>query len=219
MSEKILTIAEAAAMLRADDGAVRGMIERGELPAAKAGEDWRIRRRDIDALFAVGGTPAAPEDVRLLVPIAEAAAMLSIGTKLIWRLVGEGKLKYARIGRRIFFRPETLAAFARDQEAETYRVGVAARAAIAILNKRIRESGAHAFRRQFQKDAKNKRDRRWQAWTLRVTAGGSGSSGRTGGDIPSALDGSPRRPRIWRWGMWRPYGNSAGLEGRFPMAP
>lgn len=44
----LLTIKEAAAILRVSEKTVRRWIESHELPAAKLGAQWRIRPRDLD---------------------------------------------------------------------------------------------------------------------------------------------------------------------------
>jgi excisionase family DNA binding protein len=45
---ELLTIKEAAGMLRISEKTVRRWIEGHELPAAKLGAQWRIRPRDLD---------------------------------------------------------------------------------------------------------------------------------------------------------------------------
>lgn len=48
MSDDVLTIAEAADLLKVGVGTVRGLIDQGELPRRKIGRHLRLRRSDID---------------------------------------------------------------------------------------------------------------------------------------------------------------------------
>lgn len=48
MSDDVLTIAEAADLLKVGVGTVRGLIGQGELPRRKIGRHLRLRRSDID---------------------------------------------------------------------------------------------------------------------------------------------------------------------------
>jgi excisionase family DNA binding protein len=51
---------------------------------------------------------------RLLVSVAEAGAMLSLGRTTIYRLISEGKLDVVRIGRRTLIRMTSIQILARD---------------------------------------------------------------------------------------------------------
>ncbi|MCZ8080693.1 MAG: helix-turn-helix domain-containing protein [Rhodobacteraceae bacterium] len=46
--ERLLTIPDAAEFLRVSVKTIRRWISGGELPAAKLGLQWRIRRRDLE---------------------------------------------------------------------------------------------------------------------------------------------------------------------------
>ena len=46
-----MTIPEVAELLKLSDTTVRRMCERKELPAVKFGSQWRIRRKDLLAMF------------------------------------------------------------------------------------------------------------------------------------------------------------------------
>jgi excisionase family DNA binding protein len=48
---EIMIISEVAELLRLSETTVRRMCERKELPAVKFGSQWRIRRKDVLALF------------------------------------------------------------------------------------------------------------------------------------------------------------------------
>lgn len=48
---ELLTTSEAAVILRATQRTIYRWIEAGVLPAAKVGGRWRIRRKDVEALF------------------------------------------------------------------------------------------------------------------------------------------------------------------------
>lgn len=48
---ELLTTSEAAVILRATQRTIYRWIEAGVLPAAKIGGRWRIRRKDVEALF------------------------------------------------------------------------------------------------------------------------------------------------------------------------
>jgi excisionase family DNA binding protein len=47
-----LNTEEVAALMRRNIKTVRVMLERGDLPGAKVGNRWYIRREDLDALLA-----------------------------------------------------------------------------------------------------------------------------------------------------------------------
>lgn len=44
----LLTVAEAAAILRLHPVTVQRLLRRGELPGVRVGRQWRIRRTDLD---------------------------------------------------------------------------------------------------------------------------------------------------------------------------
>ena len=46
--DKLMTIADVAVFCDVSEKTVRRWIDRGELPAAKLGNQWRIRPRDLD---------------------------------------------------------------------------------------------------------------------------------------------------------------------------
>lgn len=46
--ERLLTIPEAAELLRVSEKTIRRWISRADLPAAKLGMQWRIRPRDLE---------------------------------------------------------------------------------------------------------------------------------------------------------------------------
>jgi excisionase family DNA binding protein len=48
---EIMTISEVTKFLRVSETTVRRMCERKELPAVKFGSQWRIRRKDVLAMF------------------------------------------------------------------------------------------------------------------------------------------------------------------------
>jgi len=48
---EIMTIPEVAELLKLSETTVRRMCERKELPAVKFGSQWRIRRKDLLAMF------------------------------------------------------------------------------------------------------------------------------------------------------------------------
>ena len=50
-TEEIVGVDEAAAILRVHRNTILAQIHRGEIPAARVGQQWRIRRADINALF------------------------------------------------------------------------------------------------------------------------------------------------------------------------
>ena len=50
----IMTVAEAAQILRVDHQVIRGAIKRGELPSIRAGRQHRIRRQDLSAYLRRG---------------------------------------------------------------------------------------------------------------------------------------------------------------------
>lgn len=54
MTPEVLTVDEVAAYLRIDRKTVYDAITAGTIPAARVGKSraWRIRRRDVEALFA-----------------------------------------------------------------------------------------------------------------------------------------------------------------------
>ena len=60
--DEYLTVAEVARILKLNQQTVRNWIDRGELPALRAGRRVRILRTDFDALVenAGGKRPAAP---------------------------------------------------------------------------------------------------------------------------------------------------------------
>ena len=53
----VLTVTEAAALLKVQPRLVRTMIHQGKLPAAKLGRVFRIARSQIDALLAMRKVP------------------------------------------------------------------------------------------------------------------------------------------------------------------
>jgi excisionase family DNA binding protein len=58
----VLTPGEAAALLRLPEPSVRSLLRSGALRGARLGKLWRIRRSDIDAMFAVERrAPPAPD--------------------------------------------------------------------------------------------------------------------------------------------------------------
>jgi excisionase family DNA binding protein len=48
---EIMTISEVAELLKLSETSVRRMCERKELPAVKFGSQWRIRRKDVLAMW------------------------------------------------------------------------------------------------------------------------------------------------------------------------
>jgi excisionase family DNA binding protein len=52
--ERLLTLAEAAQVLRLHPRTVREYVGRGELRGRLIGRRWRFRRRDLDAFFDAG---------------------------------------------------------------------------------------------------------------------------------------------------------------------
>ena len=58
---ELLTIAEAAAMLRLRPSTVRAWILRRKVPYCKVGRLVRIRRADVEAIVAQSLVPARPE--------------------------------------------------------------------------------------------------------------------------------------------------------------
>ena len=53
----ILTVPEAARVLRVPKATVYKLVQLGKLRASKIGRHWRIRRRDLDSLFQNPGQP------------------------------------------------------------------------------------------------------------------------------------------------------------------
>jgi excisionase family DNA binding protein len=49
---EVLTLSEAAELLRADESAIEQLAESGELPGRKLGEDWRFSREAVLAWLA-----------------------------------------------------------------------------------------------------------------------------------------------------------------------
>jgi excisionase family DNA binding protein len=54
----------------------------------------------------------------LLMPMVEAVKFLGLGERTMWRLVKLKKIPHVRIGRRVMFRREALAAWAKSQEVQ-----------------------------------------------------------------------------------------------------
>jgi excisionase family DNA binding protein len=52
IGDRLLTLKEAAGVLRLSPRALRGYIHRGELEGRIIGGRWRFRRADLDAFFA-----------------------------------------------------------------------------------------------------------------------------------------------------------------------
>jgi excisionase family DNA binding protein len=59
--DEVLTIEEAAAVLKVHVRTIRRMIERGDIVAAKFGRQWRISGREIDRKLRGGGDDNASE--------------------------------------------------------------------------------------------------------------------------------------------------------------
>jgi excisionase family DNA binding protein len=57
---EVLTLEDAAGLLRAEPGDVLALIEAGELPARRLGQDWRLSRTAVLAWLR-GGRPGAGE--------------------------------------------------------------------------------------------------------------------------------------------------------------
>lgn len=53
MTDEVLTVKEAAALLKTSRQQIRRMIQSGELPAVKVGREWRIPRESISDLLAL----------------------------------------------------------------------------------------------------------------------------------------------------------------------
>ena len=51
MTDEVLTVKEAAALLKTSWQQIRRMIQSGELPAVKVGREWRIPRESISDLL------------------------------------------------------------------------------------------------------------------------------------------------------------------------
>ena len=51
MTDEVLTVKEAAALLKTSRQQIRRMIQSGELPAVKVGREWRIPRESISDLL------------------------------------------------------------------------------------------------------------------------------------------------------------------------
>lgn len=49
MPSKVYTVEEVAQILRVSEATVRNLIERGDLPAFKVGNQWRVREKDLEA--------------------------------------------------------------------------------------------------------------------------------------------------------------------------
>jgi excisionase family DNA binding protein len=63
-NEEFLTVAEVATLLKVNEQTVRNWIDRGELPAVRAGRRVRIRRSALEqVLTEVSGARPAPEPV------------------------------------------------------------------------------------------------------------------------------------------------------------
>jgi excisionase family DNA binding protein len=58
---EVMTLAEASAWLRVDDGQLRAAAENGELPGRRIGDEWRFSRA---ALVAWLGGPPSPDAER-----------------------------------------------------------------------------------------------------------------------------------------------------------
>jgi excisionase family DNA binding protein len=56
-AERLLTLAEAAEVLRLHPRTVRAYVRRGELRGWLIGRRWRFRRRDLDAFFDSARSP------------------------------------------------------------------------------------------------------------------------------------------------------------------
>jgi excisionase family DNA binding protein len=61
-ASELLTIAEAASLLRLKTSTMRAWILRRRLPYCKVGRLVRIRRTDVEALIAAALVPARPND-------------------------------------------------------------------------------------------------------------------------------------------------------------
>lgn len=62
----VLTVAEAASVLRVDEKTIRKLLKRGTLRGGRIGRHWRIRAIDVDALLgcaSADGGPALPPRV------------------------------------------------------------------------------------------------------------------------------------------------------------
>jgi putative molybdopterin biosynthesis protein len=51
MEEKILTLQEAARLLKISDATLRNWIKKGKIPAFREGRAFRVRREDLDKRF------------------------------------------------------------------------------------------------------------------------------------------------------------------------
>lgn len=51
MPDEVLTIKEAASLLRVSDDTIRRMIDEGKLPAFKVRGNWRIKREEIEKIM------------------------------------------------------------------------------------------------------------------------------------------------------------------------
>jgi len=56
---ELLTIPEAAQLLRIGERTCYDLARSGRIPAAKVGGQWRIRRRELEAWLAAGGEAGA----------------------------------------------------------------------------------------------------------------------------------------------------------------
>lgn len=59
-----------------------------------------------------------PNTDPLLMPMADAVRFLGVGERTMWRLVKLREVPHVRIGRRVLFRREALAAWAKSQEVQ-----------------------------------------------------------------------------------------------------
>jgi excisionase family DNA binding protein len=116
MSERVLSIAEAATRLRVCDKTIRRLISSGALAAGKVGGIWRIKQSDADALLPGDGAPArqATPEIKILLTIDETAWALSVSTRTVRRLVSAGEIPTVRIGRQVLFRLDALHDWARE---------------------------------------------------------------------------------------------------------
>lgn len=61
---EILTLAEAAALLRIGERTAYDLARQRRIPAAKVGNQWRIRRRDLERFLDQGGEAEVSEAPR-----------------------------------------------------------------------------------------------------------------------------------------------------------
>ena len=62
MSDEVLTVKEVAGLLKLAEKTVYSMAQKGELPAFKVRDQWRIRRADFDAWMEDQSRKARGED-------------------------------------------------------------------------------------------------------------------------------------------------------------